>query len=105
LPAGEERDPPVLVLGSSRGPDLGGRVRRERDAVLRPGAAEERVEPESSEDGREDAGEVALATATGAPACLLDQRLLVDEGSIAELRRARRKGDAHACHLVIMTLL
>jgi hypothetical protein len=46
-------------------------VRRERKAVLGPGAARERIQPEDSERGSEDADEVALAAAASAPARLL----------------------------------
>jgi len=110
--AANEYDAAVRVVGELLREGLLGRRRargrrlgEERRATIRPTSTNERVQPKSSEQGREETDEIATTTPTPSPPRLLDQRFLVVWRTVVEFGRAGWKRDAHDCILVTMKLL
>ena len=70
-----------------------------------PTSTDERVQPERSEQRRENSGDVAPSPPTRPAPRLLDQRFRVERAHIVEPGWTRRQRDAHVCALVTMKLL
>ena len=81
------------------------RVRQKGSSVLGPTSTDERVQPERSEQRRENSGDVAPSPPTRPAPRLLDQRFRVERAHIVEPGWTRRQRDAHVCALVTMKLL